>query len=426
MHWKSGLLDAFHPQPKKLMSTRQSITALLIAPTLLACAPAADDSVAVRPGLEVLISDSIHLVRDRRVGLVTNHTALDRNGRHAIDVLREGGVELVALFSPEHGIRGRAEAGERVESGVDEASGLPVHSLYGAIRKPTAEMLAGLDVLVFDIQDIGARYYTYVSTMALAMSAAAEQNLPFVVLDRPNPIGGRLVQGNVLEPEHASFVGLYPIPMRHGMTVGELARLFNAQFGIGAELHVVPAAGWRRGDWFDATGLPWVAPSPNMPSLESATHYPGTCLFEGTNLSVGRGTDRAFQQIGAPWLDGNALGERLNSRALPGVRFEPVSFTPRAPGDRKFDGVPVSGVRWMVTDRETYDPTVAAVAALIEARGLAGTNWEWRPAHFDRLAGTAALRSRIEAGEPVDAVIRDWRTERAAFRELRAAHLLYE
>ncbi len=425
MFSKLGTFGRVLPQPKNVMSARQSIISLLLAPLLVACAPSSNDSIGVRPGLEVLLSDSLHLVRDRRVGLVTNHTALDRQGRHAIDVMRDHGVDLVALFSPEHGIRGRADAGERVESGLDEASGLPVHSLYGATRKPTSEMLAGLDVLVFDIQDIGARYYTYVSTMALAMSAAAEHDLPFVVLDRPNPIGGRLVQGNVLEPEHASFVGLYPIPTRHGMTVGELARFFNAQFGIGAELHVVPVAGWRRGDWFDATGLHWVAPSPNMPSLESATHYPGTCLFEGTNLSVGRGTDRAFQQIGAPWLDGNALSERLNGRALAGVRFEPVSFTPQAPGDRKFDGVAVSGVRWMVTDREVYDPTVAAVAALIEARELASDNWTWRPAHFDRLAGTATLRARIEAGESLDAIVQGWTAQRTAFMELGGAHLLY-
>ncbi len=261
--------------------------------------------------------------------------------------------------------------------------------------------------------------------MALAMSAAAEQDLPFVVLDRPNPIGGVRVQGNVLEPEHSSFVGLYPVAMRHGMTVGELARLFNSEYGIGAQLHVVPAAGWRRGDWFDETGLPWVPPSPNMPSLESATHYPGTCLFEGTNLSVGRGTDRAFQQIGAPWLDGTALSERLNARALPGVRFEPVTFTPQTPGDRKYDGVPVNGVRWEVKDRDVYDPTVAAVAALIEARELAGTHWVWSPAHFDRLAGTTQLRERIESGAQLTDVVAGWRLQLDGFRRLRTPYLLY-
>ncbi len=422
---RSQLRDASDSQPNTMMSARQSIIALLIAQSLTACAQPSNDSVGVRPGLEILVSDSSHLVRDRRVGLVTNQTALDRQGRHAIDLLRDHGVNLVTLFSPEHGIRGRAEAGERVESGIDEASGLPVHSLYGAIRKPTPEMLAGLDVLLFDIQDIGARYYTYVSTMALAMSAAAEQDLPFVVLDRPNPIGGVRVQGNVLEPEHASFVGLYPVAMRHGMTVGELARLFNSEYGIGAQLHVVPAAGWRRGDWFDETGLPWVPPSPNMPSLESATHYPGTCLFEGTNLSVGRGTDRAFQQIGAPWLDGTALSERLNARALPGVRFEPVTFTPQTPGDRKYDGVPVNGVRWEVKDRDVYDPTVAAVAALIEARELAGTHWVWSPAHFDRLAGTTQLRERIESGAQLTDVVAGWRLQLDGFRRLRTPYLLY-
>ena len=271
-----------------------------------------------RPGVEVLLADSIHLVEGRRAGLVTNHTGIDREGVSTIDLLhRDTRLELVALYSPEHGIRGQAEAGELVDSGVDPRTGLPIHSLYGATRKPTPEMLEGVEVLLFDIQDIGARYYTYVYTMALAMEAAGEAGIPLVVLDRPNPIGGVEVQGNVLDPAFASFVGMYPIPMRHGMTPGELARLFQGEFGVSVELGVAPLSGWSRSDGFGDTGLPWVAPSPNMPSVESARHYPGTCLFEGTNLSVGRGTPIAFQQIGAPWLDGDGAGrepERLRHR----------------------------------------------------------------------------------------------------------------
>ena len=245
-------------------------------------------------------------------------------------------VDLVALFSPEHGIRGSAEAGVRIESGVDERTGLPVHSLYGSIRAPTTEMLDGIDVLLFDIQDIGTRYYTYLSTMALSMEAAGEHGIPFVVLDRPNPIGGDPVHGNVLDPDFASFVGLYPIPMRHGLTAGEFARMAVGEFGVQAELSVAVADGWTRTMPYEGTGIPWIAPSPNMPSVESALHYPGTCLFEGTPISVGRGTEIAFQQVGAPWLDGGELAARLTALGVPDVRFEAVRFTPREPGDGKF------------------------------------------------------------------------------------------
>ena len=257
---------------------------------------AAPARAPVLPGIDVLLRDSLHLVRGSRAGLITNHTGIDSQGRPSIDRLVEApDVELVALFSPEHGIRGTEEGGVEIVGGRDPVSGLPVHSLYGETRKPTPEMLADLDILLFDIQDVGARYYTYVSTMALAMEAAGEAGIPFLVLDRPNPIDGVRVQGNVLDPAFSTFVGLYPVPMRHGMTAGELARLYRGEFGVRVDLRVVPAAGWRRSMRFSATGLPWVPPSPNMPSVTSALHYPGTCLFEGTNLSVGRGTDEPFQ-----------------------------------------------------------------------------------------------------------------------------------
>ncbi len=303
----------------------------------------------IRPGIEVLLEDSLHLVEGRRVGLITNQTGVDASGRSSIDRIHEHpGVELVALFAPEHGIRGTADPGETVEDGVDVDTGVPIHSLYGAVRSPTPEMLDGIDVLLVDYQDIGARYWTYVSTMTLAMEAAAEQGIPVVVLDRPNPIGGA-VQGNILDSAFATFVGRYPLAMRHGMTPGELARYYQGEGGIGGELHVVPVEGWRRDMPFAETGLPWVRPSPNMPDVESATHYPGTCLFEGTVLSVARGTEAPFQQIGAPWLDGEALAEAMNAYGLTGVRFEPVRFTPNAPSDGKFEGVEVEeseGERW--------------------------------------------------------------------------------
>lgn len=408
----------------------------------------------VRPGAEVLLADSLHLVRGRRAGLVTNQTgvvpaAADPDGavdipdevpvdaraeaplgggtrtRSTIDVLSaHPEVRLVALFAPEHSIRGDAEPGEEVQDEVDPRSGLPIHSLYGETRKPTPEMLEGLDVLLFDVQDVGARYYTYVSTMALAMEAAGEAGIPFVVLDRPNPIDGVHVQGNVLDPAFASFVGMFPIPMRHGMTPGELARLVRGEFGVEATLHVVPAEGWRPGARYAATDLPWIPPSPNIPSVESALHYVGTCLFEGTGLSVGRGTERPFQQVGAPWLDGVELARRLNERAPDGVRFEPVRFTPVDPGDGKYDGVEVSGVRFVETGPD-YDPTRAAVLALVEARRSGGERWEWRPAHFDRLAGTDDLRRGIEEGLDVGALTASWEESLRRFRALREPYLIY-
>lgn len=378
----------------------------------------------VRPGIDVLLTDSLHLVAGKRVGLITNHTGVDAAGRSTIDRLHEHpDVELVALLSPEHGIRGAAEAGARIESGRDARTGLPIHSLYGETLKPTPAMLEGIDVLLFDIQDIGARYYTYVSTMTLAMEAGGELGIPIVVLDRPNPIGGA-VQGNVLDPSFSSFVGRFPIAMRHGMTAGELAGYYRGEFGIDVRLHVVPAQGWRRDMPFSETGLPWTAPSPNMPSIESATHYAGTCLFEGTNLSVARGTDIAFQQIGAPWLDGETLAHRMAEYNLEGVRFEAVRFTPRAPGDGKFDGVEVAGVRLVATSSD-YDPTKAALALLVETRRMAGDEWRWREAHFDRLAGTDRLRRAIESGAGLDELHAAWSEELEDFKRIRERYLIY-
>ncbi len=405
------------------------LSPLYTTPFLACGSPPPDDEVedaSVRPGIEVLLADSAHIIRGRALGLVTNHTGVTRDGATTADLLAAWPeAELVALFSPEHGIRGSEEAGVVVASSVDARTGLPVHSLYGQTRKPTPDMLKGVEMLVFDIQDVGARYFTYVSTMALAMEAAADAGIPFVVLDRPNPLGGELVQGAVLDTAYASFVGLYPVPARHGMTVGELARLFNERFRIGARLHVVPGAGWRRDSWFDETGLPWVAPSPNMPSLASATHYPGTCLFEGTNLSVGRGTDIPFQVVGAPWLDGSDVAVRLSERGLAGVRFEPVTFTPSAPGDGKFDGQSVQGVQFVVTDRGKYDPVITGVAALLESRRMSGERWEWSSEHFDRLAGTGTLRTDIDSGASLEELTAAWDGEIRRFLELRRPYLIY-
>lgn len=382
-------------------------------------------AAAVRPGIEVLLSDSLDLVRGRRVGLITNHTGRDRAGVPTIDLLADHPeVKLVALYSPEHGIRGSAEAGVRVSDSVDGRTGLPIHSLYGDTRSPTDEMLEGIEVLLFDIQDVGARYYTYLSTMALAMEAAGERGIPFVVLDRPNPIGGDPVQGNVLDPEYSTFVGLYPIPMRHGLTAGEFARMAVGEFGVRVQLSVAVADGWRRTMPFADTGIPWIAPSPNMPSLESALHYPGTCLFEGTPISVGRGTERAFQQVGAPWLDADRLVARLQALDVPGVRFVPVRFTPESPGDGKFAGTEVEGVR-LEAGGPGYDPTLAALALLAETKAMSGDRWSWRVAHFDRLAGTDALRNALDAGVSYRGLAEGWEDGLEEYVVRRAAYLLY-
>ena len=379
----------------------------------------------VRPGIEVLLSDSLHLVAGRRVGLVTNQTGVDRQGRSNIDLLADHpALDLVALYAPEHGIRGDAAEGATIDAEVDPRTGLPIHSVYGATLAPTPAMLEGVDVLLFDMQDVGARYYTYVSTMAYSMRAAGENGIPFIVLDRPNPIRGDVVQGNVLDPEFATFVGMFPVPMRHGMTPGELARLYVGEFGIEVDLTVVPVDGWSRSDTFADTALPWIAPSPNLPSLESALAYPGTCLFEGTPLSVGRGTDRAFQQVGAPWLDGEALAATLNGYGIPGVRFEAVTFTPVRPTDGKFDSVEVHGVR-LVGTSTTYDAPRAAVAMLVEARRASGQNWSWNVAHIDRLAGTDALRLGIDAGVDAAGLTLAWDEMIRDFERLRGQYLIY-
>jgi uncharacterized protein YbbC (DUF1343 family) len=403
---------------------------LLLTLALAACAPqdpprAAAPAARVRPGIEVFLESPPAAVRGKRIGLITNQTGVDRAGTLSIDRLAASdAVELVALFSPEHGIRGTAAPGEKIASGRDERTGLPIHSLYGDTRKPTPEMLRGIDALVFDIQDVGSRTYTYVYTMALGMEAAKEAGIPFVVLDRPNPVGGTRVEGNLLDTAYATFVGMYPIPVRHGLTAGELAQLFNREFGIGADLTVVRAEGWTRGAWFDATGLPWVPPSPNIPRLESAIHYPGTVFFEGTNLSAGRGSSHPFEQVGAPWLDAAGVAREMNARGLPGVRFEAVEFTPARPGDQKFDGVALRGVRLVLTDRDAYRPVATSLALADAVFRRHRGEFRWLQSHWDRLAGTDQLRRAIEAGT-LDAELRAWDADAARFEQTRRPYLLY-
>lgn len=400
----------------------------LIGAALAACASAQTHSATstneVRPGIEVLLAGDMASLQGKRVGLITNHTGKLRDGTSTIDALaRDSRVKLVALFAPEHGIRGAALAGVRIDDTVDEKTGLPVRSLYGATRKPTPEMLQDIDALVFDIQDIGSRYYTYPWTMTHAMQAAKENNKRIVVLDRPNPIGGVHVQGNINDT--LSFVGQWPIPIRHGMTVGEIARWVNEEFNVNADLVVIPVAGLTRGMWFEDTKMPWTAPSPNMQTIEAATHYPGTCLFEGTNLSVGRGTRLGYEVIGAPWLDPQAVIRRLEAYNFPGVRFEPVEFTPVNPADRKFDGVAVKGIRFITTNRAVYDPTRVGIATLIEVRKQHPGEFAWGPS-FTRLMGNTVVRQQIEAGVPLEEITRPWIGQEESFKARRAPYLLYK
>jgi uncharacterized protein YbbC (DUF1343 family) len=387
----------------------------------------------VRPGIEVLVSDSVHLVRAKRLGLLTNQTGVDHQGRRDADVLIANGLRLTALFSPEHGFRG-LEDRPGLPDAFDSATHVPIYSLYGGSRVAAARALDSIDVLLVDLQDIGARYYTYIATTASLMRQASTRGLPVIILDRPDPVGGTLVQGNtraeVANPD-SELVGFLPVAMRHGMTLGELARMANDQLALRATLTIVPASGWVRRLAFDSTGLPWIKPSPNMPSLESAFHYPGICLFEGTNLSVGRGTALAFQVIGAPWLDlprlrayleGEGSGERS---ALVGVEVKDTAFTPRSPTDGKYDGVPLQGLRFRVTDRGLYDPTLLAVALLTALRAVHPDSFRFRDASFDGLAAGPELREAVLAGRRGPDIWRAWSEPLARFRRARAKYLVY-
>ena len=385
----------------------------------------------VVPGVEVLFADSMHLIRGKRVGLITNHSGFDRRRRSTVDLLAgASGVRLVALFAPEHGIRGVSET--LVSSTVDAKTGLPVHSLYGETRKPTPAMLDSVDVLVYDIQDIGVRQYTFESTMTLAMQAAAAKGIPIVVLDRPNPVGGMIIEGNILEPAFQSFVGIYPVASRHGMTMGELGRMYNAEQKIGANLVVVPMKGWRRTMWWDAYDLPWVNPSPNIRSLAAEIHYPGTVFFEAINVSEGRGTDRPFEQIGAPWLKNREVVARMNAMRLPGIRFEALDI-PVAAGARKYPGETIKGVRFVITDRETYRPIRASLLMIDVIRRLHPAEFQWRGANqreptmltVERHGGTAKLREAIEGGT-LPQLLQAWDADAERFRAIRAPYLLYD
>jgi len=405
----------------------------------------------VKLGIEVFLESRLDLVRGKKIGLITNPTGVNGRLQSDIDLLRESGqVELVALYGPEHGVRGNVQGGIYVPFYFDDKYGIPVFSLYGQSLKPDpgmfkdmdeymrsfdgdakgqgkipeGTMLKDIDVLVFDIQDVGTRVYTYAATMDYVMQAAFQSGIPFIVLDRPNPINGLIMEGPVLEyPEFSSFIGLYPIPERHGMTVGELALMINDRFlEKKADLTVVPMQGWRREMWFDETGLPWVVPSPNMPTLDTATVYPGQVCLEGTNVSEGRGTTRPFEMFGAPWIDGFELARRLNGLGLPGVAFREAWFTPSF---SKFTGEQCGGAQVHVTDRNSYRPFETALHVVKTIREMYPGKFQFHPDYFDKVMGTAKVRAGLEKGRGVAEILIDFKPGLKAFEKERRLYLLY-
>ena len=375
--------------------------------------------VPVLSGIDVLRAQAFAPLKGKRVGLVTNHTGRARDGATTIDLLHQAGaLKLVALFGPEHGIRGVLDASVPAER--DEKTGLEIHSLYGDTRRPTPAMLDGLDAIVIDLQDIGARFYTYMTTMAYVMEEAAKRSVPVFVLDRPNPINGYQIEGPVLDKSELSFIGYFPMPVRHGMTMGELARLFNGENHIGADLTVIEVRNWKRDDWFDETGLPWINPSPNMRNLNQATLYPGIGAIEGSNLSVGRGTDTPFEQVGAPWVDGVKLAETLNARSLPGIRFYPVRFTPSS---SKYAGEECQGVFMVVTDRAALKPVRVGIEIASALSKQYGAKFDLEAT--ERLLGSKDTIARIRAGEDPAAIAATWAAGEARWRLLRSQYLLY-
>ncbi len=431
-----------------------ALSALAVSLAVLACSPglrAATPPAAgrVKTGLEVFLEKHLDLVTGKRVGLITNPTGADSGLRSTVDLLAGNPrVKLVALYGPEHGVRGDAQAGEYVPFYYDKKYNLPVFSLYGQTMKPEPgmlknidaymrsfdtksdgkapgrEMVKDIDVMIYDIQDVGTRVYTYIATMALAMQACAESGVDFIVLDRPNPVNGADMEGPVLEfPGSSSYIGLYPIPERFGMTMGELARLFNDKFlPRKAKLTVIPMEGWRRTMWFDQTGLPWIIPSPNMPTLETATVYPGQVAIEGTNVSEGRGTTRPFELFGAPWIDGSALAAKLNALGLAGVVFREAWFTPAF---SKFQGQLCGGCQVHVTDRSRYRSFETSLDILKAVRDAYPDKFEFHKDYFDKVMGTPRVREAMEAGTAVRTIVEGLGPGLAAFDGLRKPYLLY-
>jgi len=376
---------------------------------------------SVLTGIDVLEKDGYRQLAGRKIGLITNQTGINRSGVSDTQLLHAASdVELVAIFSPEHGLFGKLDVSQ-IEDSKDPITGIKVYSLYGTTHRPTSEMLAGIDTLVFDIQDIGARFYTYISTMGHAMQAAAKNRIRFVVLDRPNPIDGITVSGPLLDEGKQSFVGFHRLPVRHGMTIGELAQMFKAELKLDLDLEVIPLEGWSRSDYFDATGLPWVNPSPNMRSLTEAILYPGIGLLETTNLSVGRGTDTPFEVLGAPWLNDKMLALGLNRLNLPGVLFMPLQFTPDA---SKYEGQLCRGVSIQITDRDQFEPVRTGFEIALTLRSL--FKMQWKTGNLGRLLGNEAVLKAIRDGRSYPEILDIYTPELEKFKQRRSQYLIYK
>ncbi len=394
---------------------------------LICILPAACSSQTVQPrvqlGADILMRDSLHLLRGKRVGLITNHTGRHSNGAMLVDSLVRSGINVVALFGPEHGVRGFAQAGAKVSDSVDAKTGIPIISLYGKHKKPTQEMLVNVDVLVYHIQDVGARFYTYISTMTLAMEAAAEKDIPFVVLDRPNPLGGETIDGPVMEDSLKSFIGMLPIPVIYGLTCGELARMINDEgwltSGKRVSLTVIPMENWHRSMTWDKTGLGWVPPSPNIPTFQTAMIYPSACFVEATNVSEGRGTARPFETIGAPFMKGEGLSQSLKEV---GLKALPTVFIPTS---SKFKGETCEGVL-IENDHEPHRPVAFGLTILQQLSRLWPEHVRFDAPGFARLMGNATVLPRLLAGDSVDSIALEWRPGLVGFRSSSTRYLLYK
>ena len=420
-----------------LPQNARTIAALVVLPAALGCAQTSSGTSAssgapvsvsvsvfpgVTPGIEVLLADSMHLLRGKRVGLLTNHSGRDRSGRSTIDLLHNApGVRLVALFAAEHGIRGAEKAGAKIESGADSATGIPIYSLYGQTRVPTADMLKDIDVLIYDMQDVGARVYTYVWTMA---AAADSSNKPFIVLDRPDPIRADRVDGGVAESGFSSFVGLHPVAMRYGLTPGELLRYLVGAGYVHADVHVVPMRGYTRSMWFEDTKLPWVNPSPNLRDMDATLVYTGTVYFEATNVSEGRGTDQPFRLAGAPWLtDAGAIAAELNAKNIPGVRFDSTTRTIEA--GYKFGGQTIPMVHVTVTNRDAVNAAAVGLHMLRAIYARHPSEFQWRADRMDRLASSSRMRTAVEKEGVVEALLPTLDAESRRFQDTTRPYWLY-
>ena len=406
---------------------------LIIFITNISCSQN-EPSPSVKTGLDVLIETRLHLLNGKKVGVITNQTGVNSEGEHIADLLHAApGVELYALFGPEHGIRGEVEGGAKITSGIDPKTGVPIHSLYGKTRKPTAEMLEGLEWLIFDIQDVGTRFYTYISTMSLAMEAAAEKGIDFMVLDRPNPITGALVEGPILDTQFKSFIGIHPIPLRHGMTVGELAKLFNEEGylenGAQARLTVIEMQNWRREMRFEETGLNWIKPSPNMPTANTALLYPGMGLLETTNVSEGRGTKNPFENVGAPWINSDQLIARLQKSNIEGIAFQKISFAPvdmpDAAMNPKYEGEACNGIFLKVTDFHHFKAVAFGIHFLCALQELYPDKFSMSEKGMRRMTGQAWIGEAIQNGETPESIIVRWQASMNEFMKVRNKYLLY-